>query len=39
MIHGRLSCRSADGAITCAQSQTKASFTISGSGVKLSSGH
>jgi hypothetical protein len=36
--HGRLFCTSANGAITCGQTQTKASFTISRSGVKLSAG-
>jgi hypothetical protein len=36
--HGRLSCTCAGEAITCGHSQTKASFTISRSGVKLSAG-
>jgi hypothetical protein len=37
IVHGKLSCASSGGAITCSQSQTKASFTISDAGVKLSS--
>lgn len=37
LVHGKLYCSSSGGAITCAQTQTKASFTISDAGVKLSS--
>jgi hypothetical protein len=36
--HGRLYCTSAGASITCGQSQTKASFTLSRTGAKLSSG-
>lgn len=35
LVHGKLSCHSADGAITCSHAQTKAAFTISAHGVKL----
>lgn len=36
--HGHLFCTSSGGAITCGQSQTRASFTVSPTGVKLSAG-
>lgn len=38
LAHGKLYCASAGGAITCAQAETKASFTISDDGVTISSG-